>query len=139
MRFAMWVVLVAFCSATLGARSPLELRVHPARCTGPCTVRMTVRTERHADNRGIILEIDSTAFFRSSLIPLDGRDAPLVHYYELDGVPTGDYHVQAVLIRGEDAIARDTAQLQVLWSLGQKRRHGDGHFATGRTHLCNGH
>ena len=44
--------------------------------TPPATVRVTAIVERDAQNRAMEVVADSDGFYRSSLIPLEGENAP---------------------------------------------------------------
>ena len=79
--------------------SPLEVTVYPRTCGSPCTIRVTVRIERHASNRAFVLELDSWSYFRSSVIPLDGHDAARIHEREFESLPAGTYEVRVTLMR----------------------------------------
>jgi hypothetical protein len=68
---------------------------------------LTVRTVIEPDpaNRAIEIVIDSRDFYRSSLIQLEGDQAPRSSMVEFRGVPGGNYEISARLL-GEDGSPR---------------------------------
>ena len=98
------LTLTLACSFAVvaGEERPLELDVSPRTCADPCTIRVIVRAEPHALNRAFVLELDSWAYSRSSVITLDGSDAALIHERNFESLPTGTYEVRAMLLRSTD-------------------------------------
>ena len=98
-------------SGTTGASEKLALRVTPNVSSAPSTVIVKATVARNSDNRWLLIEADSGAFFRSSEIQLDGDKAPLVTEIRLPNLPGGEYTVVAILRNsmGEQTIVRRTA------------------------------
>ena len=70
------------------------------------TVVITVRVDPDPSLRSLLVEADSTAMFRSSLVQLDGDRSASVHTLRLRSLPAGEYAVRVVIDRaagGDDA------------------------------------
>jgi hypothetical protein len=72
------------------AISPLRMSVSPAMSTAPSTIRIMMRVEPDAKNRALEVAADSQDCYRSSVIPLDGQDAPRTFMLEYPALPGGD-------------------------------------------------
>ena len=90
-------------------RAALGAGVAAAR-PAPGVVRLLVRVEPDAANRSLIVEVNSFAMYRSSLITLDGASAQAAYWLEFNSLPAGLYSVTVALRRvdGETATAQDT-------------------------------
>jgi hypothetical protein len=102
-------LLLASGAAT--ASEKLMLRVTPNVSAAPSTVVVKATVTRNADNRWLLIEAESGAFYRSSQIQLDGDKAPLITEFRLSNLPGGEYTVKAVLRNnlGEETVVRRTA------------------------------
>jgi hypothetical protein len=49
-------------------------------------------------NRALEIVVDSSDFYRSSRIQLEGDRAPVINTLKIDSVPAGDYEVTATVI-----------------------------------------
>ena len=91
------------CSALL-APSPLvggeslRLRVTPAVGSAPGFLTVRVNVDAVADDRFLEVVAESTDFYRSSQISIDGRNASRLSVFEFRNLPTGLYHVTGVLV-----------------------------------------
>ena len=95
----------------------LTVQVSPARSFAPSTLRIHVRIEPSSENRSLLIVADSGEYYRSSVIPLEGADAPATFTLSYRDVPGGYYRVHCVLVDGagrERAVAR--AMLSVISS-----------------------
>jgi hypothetical protein len=108
---ALTIIGMLSASGTTGASDKLALRVTPNVSSAPSTVIVKATVARNSDNRWLLIEADSGAFFRSSEIQLDGDKAPLVTEFRLPNLPGGEYTVVAILRNsmGEQTIVRRTA------------------------------
>jgi len=108
---ALTIIGMLSASGTTGASEKLALRVTPNVSSAPSTVIVKATVTRNSDNRWLLIEADSGAFFRSSEIQLDGDKAPLVTEIRLPNLPGGEYTVVAILRNsmGEQTIVRRTA------------------------------
>jgi hypothetical protein len=94
----------------LGASPRLSIAVTPIVAYAPANVRVRARVEANADNRALQVVADSTEFYRSSEIPLNGDRAPRTTVVEFRNLPGGTYNVTAVLV---GATSRTTAVQQI--------------------------
>lgn len=108
---ALTIIGMLSASGTTDASEKLALRVTPNVSSAPSTVIVKATVARNSDNRWLLIEADSGAFFRSSEIQLDGDKAPLVTEIRLPNLPGGEYTVVAILRNsmGEQTIVRRTA------------------------------
>ena len=92
------------------AAEKLSLRVTPNVSSAPSNVIVKATIAKNAANRWLSIEADSGTFYRSSGIQLDGDNAPTVTEIRLSNLPSGEYHVSAVLKTndGEETIVRRT-------------------------------
>lgn len=94
---------------TLGAWSlhagerALDVSVRPSVTFAPGSARIVARVEPHEDNRVLIIEADSPAFYRSSHVQLDGEHSARVHPLLLKGIPAGEYKI-TVRLRDSDGV-----------------------------------
>jgi len=101
--------LVAATGETV-ATEKIALRVTPNVSSAPSNVIVRATVPKHADNRWLLVEADSGAFYRSSAIQLDGENAPLVTEFRFNNLPSGEYTVAAVLRNnlGQETTVRRT-------------------------------
>ena len=117
---AMSVGVVVAAMIAVGAPLPavaedeaLEVRVSPELCLDPCTVRIIARAPPDAENRSLLIELESDTYLRSSWIPLEGDQAPLTHSVDVTGLPAGSYEVRAQLTRSNVERLRRWTRLAV--------------------------
>jgi hypothetical protein len=89
--------------AGAGEKIAMTASPHVAYAPAHLTVRTTIEVD--AANRALEIAIDSDDFYRSSLIQLDGDNAPRVSVVEFRSVPRGEYSLSARLF-GEGGEAR---------------------------------
>ena len=77
----------------------LSLTLRPAACQTGCAARARVTIQPHPDNRWLTLSFDSPEFRRSSGVSLEGEQADRFHSLAVEGLPSGNYLVQARLRR----------------------------------------
>jgi hypothetical protein len=98
-RVALLIASIVMMSGPLNATDKLTLRVSPAISMAPAEVVVTATVERDADNRSLEIAAESPDFFRSSVITLEGDQAPRTTQLHLKNLPGGDY-VVVVVLRG---------------------------------------
>ena len=88
------------------AGEPLVMRLTPAVALEPAQLTIRASIEADSDNRALEIVAESTDFYRSSEISLDGESAPRLNVFEFKNLPTGTYYVTGVLIgsRGHRAV-----------------------------------
>jgi len=105
-------VLLLTSVLPLGAGERMTLRVSPAVSFAPANLIMRARIEADAENRGVEIVAESTEFYRSSEIQLDGERAPRTTTFEFRSLPPGTYEVKATLL-GPGGAARASVRQQV--------------------------
>jgi len=95
-----------------GAGERMTLKVSPAVAFAPANLTVRAFVEADADNRAIAIVAESADFYRSSEIQLDGDRAPRTNTFEFRSLPSGTYHVKAMLI-GTGSEPRATLHQQV--------------------------
>lgn len=97
---------IALLAGTLvRAGQPLDIRVTPRQALEPATLAITALVEPDASNRAVRIEAEAATFYRSSVVPLEGEDAPRTTRVEFHGLPGGEYEVRAILL-GSDGRLR---------------------------------
>ena len=113
-------LLLTASALSVGAVEKFTMKASPEVSFAPA--RLTVRTmvEPDADNRALEVVIDSPDFYRSSLIQLEGDQAPRTSIVEFRGVPGGSYEISARLLgQGGESRAFTRRQVDVLSSGGR--------------------
>ena len=90
------LLLTAALTANAGER--LTIAVSPLQSFAPTNLRVRIHVAPDVDNRALEVTAESGEYFRSSLIPLEGKEAPRTIAVELRGLPGGDYQVRGTLI-----------------------------------------
>jgi hypothetical protein len=90
--------LALLAATSLDAGERVAMRVTPMRALEPATVTVTAIVERDAQNRAMDVEVDSSDFYRSSLVMLEGESAPRTTSIEFRGLPGGQYEVRVILV-----------------------------------------
>ena len=81
----------------VAAGERLTLKVSPAVCFAPANLIVRTMIEADADNRFVEIVAESSDFYRSSQIQLDGDKAPRTTTFEFRSLPPGAYDVTARL------------------------------------------
>ena len=82
----------------LGAGERITIKVSPAISFAPANLIVRTMIVADADNRSVEIIAESTDFYRSSEIQLDGDKAPRTTMFEFRSLPQGTYEVRANLI-----------------------------------------
>jgi hypothetical protein len=107
--------LAMLAAAPLDAGERLAMRLSPTHGFAPATVTVTATVERDAQNRELEIQIESTQFYRSSLVPLDGENAARTNTFQFRDLPGGEYEVRTILLgAGERALARAVQDLEIV-------------------------
>jgi len=97
------VVLLGLLLATSPAANgheQLNLQVSPQQSFAPSTIVIRIRITRSHENRALIIAADSGEYYRSSVVPLEGADAPAIVTPAYRDLPGGDYRVHCTLVDG---------------------------------------
>jgi hypothetical protein len=107
--------LAALVEVPTLANQPMTVRVSPHFALEPATLSIDLIVERNSDNRALQLSVESDNYYRSSLVQLDGDDAPSVTTMRYSSVPAGAYEVKATLLgSGEKTRASTSAYIQIV-------------------------
>ena len=113
-RWCMTVLFSIVAVPMARGEAAIAVRVTPNTCHEGCSVRVTVRIEPDTQNRVLIIEADSPAYFRASEIQLGGESAPLLHTLMLRSPPAEHYIVRATVVRANGSTQSSRTQLLVL-------------------------
>jgi hypothetical protein len=106
--------LAALVEVPAFANQPLTVRVSPHIALEPATLNIDLTVERNSDNRALRLSVESDNYYRSSLVQLEGDDAPRVTTMRYSSVPAGSYEVKATLLGpGEKSRASTSAYIEI--------------------------
>jgi len=83
---------------TLNGGELLRMRVTPQMVLAPGFLTVRVNVAAAAENRSLQVVAESTDFYRSSEIQLDGAHATPLSVFEFRDLPTGLYEVTGVLV-----------------------------------------
>lgn len=110
------LIAVLFLSSTIGASSPLTLRVDPQVGVAPLSITIKIHVPPNSLNRGIGLIIDGPDFYSNSSITIDGLNGPTTIVRRFERLPAGEYGVMAALgIEGPRGLQEASrVQVQVL-------------------------
>jgi hypothetical protein len=92
----LWLLLSSTVSA--GPIDRLTLAASPVSSFAPAHLVVRVHVTPDPANRALEVIAESSDYFRSSRMPLDGEDAPTTITLEFRGLPQGDYAVRGRLI-----------------------------------------
>jgi hypothetical protein len=124
-KLAMLAAAVFTCvlagAGTLDGGQPMSLQVSPAMAPEPAFIRVRVLMEANDDNRSLEIVAQSPAFFRSSRIDLNGRNAPRLAVFEYPSLPHGLYEVSAVLVGTGGRRATVSRLVRVVPTAGSER------------------
>lgn len=90
----------------VNSNTPLTLQVTPRMAIAGTFVQALVRVYPDNQNRLLRVSVESTNYFRSSDVTLDGADAKISHTVPLRALPAGSYDVVAVVYGSEGERAR---------------------------------
>ena len=85
-------------SRTVDSAQSLSLEVSPTVAPGPAFVRVRALVEPNEDNRSLEIVAQSTEFYRSSRVALDGLNSPRMAVVEYPRLPPGRYEITGVLV-----------------------------------------
>jgi hypothetical protein len=116
-RAILFGVLLLTWTLPLGAGERMTLRVSPSVSFAPANLIVRAQIEADARNRAVEIVAESTEFYRSSEIQLDGEKAPRTNMFEFRSLPPGTYEVKATLLGpGGEARASVRQQINVIAS-----------------------
>jgi hypothetical protein len=111
-RLTLLAALIAALPASIKASDRVSMHVSPQMAFAPVDLNVRATVEADPDNRSIQVVADSSEFYRSSEIQLDGEHAPRTTIVSFRGVPSGHYDVR-VVVKGSRGEARATTHMVV--------------------------
>ncbi len=110
---------VCLLAGSLSASGKVVVKASPAVSFAPANLVIQAVVPADRKNRSIEIIAESSDFYRSSEVQLDGETAPVVTVREFASLPAGTYRVTAVLKgSGDQPIALAHQQVSVL-SIGE--------------------
>jgi hypothetical protein len=101
--------------ALLGRPDPVRLSTWPQHFAfAPCDVTVTVRIVPIATDRTLEVAAIGEAFYRASLIQLEGEDAPRTHDVKWRALPAGTYIIRAAIGSASHIRAQAHNELRIL-------------------------
>jgi hypothetical protein len=90
--------LLLSLATSLNANGPVSMTVSPLQSFAPANLTIRLQVEPDAANRALEVVAESSEYYRSSSIQLDGSDGPRTIAFEFRDVPGGNYDVRGTLI-----------------------------------------
>jgi len=112
LRACFFGILMLAATLPVGAGERMTMKVSPAVAFAPANLVVRTTVEADADNRSIEIVAESSDFYRSSEIQLEGDKAARTTTFEFRSLPPGTYEVRAKLV-GPGGQARAAARQQV--------------------------
>lgn len=97
---------------TLRAAEEVTIRVSPSMAMEPANLLVQVMVERNEENRRIQVVAESSDYFASSEIQLDGEQSARVRSVTFRSLPAGSYEIRGMLF-GASGRVRATARAMV--------------------------
>jgi hypothetical protein len=89
-----WLLL----ARQVDASDALTISVSPRVSREPARITVRVSIEPNPDNRGLEVVAESSTYFRSSYLQLDGDRAARTSVFQYRDLPAGNYEVRVVLL-----------------------------------------
>ena len=107
-------ICLLIAAPTLDGNERLAMRVTPLVAFAPGFLTVSVTVSADDENRSLQVVAESSDFYRSSQISLDGKNASPLNVFKFSDLPSGSYEITSVLIgaNGRRAIAQRVAKVQ---------------------------
>ena len=92
------ILLMLSITLPVDAGEPLTVRLTPNVALAPALLTVRAVIEADADNRALEVVAVSSDYYRSSVVPLNGANAPRLNVIEFKNLPPGTYEVTSLLI-----------------------------------------
>jgi len=112
LRTCLFGILIGVTTLPVGAGERITLKVSPAVSFAPANLVVRATVEADAENRAIEIVAESSDFYRSSEIQLEGDKAARTNTFEFRSLPPGTYEVRAKLY-GADGQQRAAVRQQL--------------------------
>lgn len=90
----------------------ISMRVTPTLSVEPAVIRVRVAVEPNDDNRTLEIVAESSDYFRSSQIDIDGASAARMNQFEYRGLPAGTYTIRSTVF-GRNGRQRASTQNEI--------------------------
>lgn len=111
--FSLVAVAILGAAAGVATEDRLRIEVAPPISPAPAVVRVRAIVAPDASNRSLQIVVESGDYYRSSLFPLDGANAPLITEAMFKNLPGGEYVVDVVLVDANGGQLSDSRQILV--------------------------
>ena len=109
------LILLTVATMRTDAVERLRVDVSPMRSLAPSTLTIRVTIPPIPENRQLEIVADSGGFYRSSFVPLEGKEGPSTVSLQFRNVPSGDYTVTAFVRNGRgQQLAQADREVSVL-------------------------
>lgn len=105
-------MLLLTAALPLGAGEKMTMNVSPAVSLAPANLVVRAMIVADADNRAVEIIAESSDFYRSSMIQLEGDRAARTNTFEFRSLPPGTYEVRANLL-GSNGESRAIVRQQI--------------------------
>lgn len=112
--FSIATVTILGVAGSDATEARLRIEVTPRVSPAPASVRVRAIVPPDAANRALQIVADSGAYYRSSMVPLDGANAAEVTETMLKNLPGGEYEVSVALIDADGRRTIDRRQVMVM-------------------------
>jgi hypothetical protein len=116
----MGLLLVVY-APPLGSTSLLKIKVAPPIAFAPGYFNVQLSVETNEDNRLLEVAVESSDFYRSSQIPLNGSGGPRLSMVQFGNLPAGDYEVSGILVGTRGPRAMVSLWARVVPGMGSRR------------------
>lgn len=105
----------------LNSSERLTMRVSPTVAYAPAFLTVSITVPADDKNRSLQVIAESSDFYRSSEIPLEGRNAPALSVFTFRDLPPGLYSMTGVLTGANGTLATTQRVAKVQPSVGSSR------------------
>ncbi len=91
------VLVLVLVVANANAGSKLTLQIRPTIALEPATVLVRTRVEADRLNRSMEVTADSEEYYRSSVVDMDGENAPTTDSFTFKNMPAGTYEIRVIV------------------------------------------
>jgi hypothetical protein len=105
----------------LNSSERLTMRVSPTVAYAPAFLTVSITVPADDKNRSLQVIAESPDFYRSSEIPLEGRNAPALSVFTFRDLPPGLYSMTGVLTGANGTLATTQRVAKVQPSVGSSR------------------